>query len=172
MPPDHEQWVTRNLNIAVAFFNYLSSLENITLFLLNLQVQLSTSHPYLEASLKPLPLRPQIRPRYRLFGKRLTRLRASFITGPQIVHFIHDALREEPLITCIKTCCTTIVAPRPPVLEHLTLGCSWRPTNSRLMDLPATFMPWEEEVLLCFPICLQSIELRSMNLGRLLTRLG
>ena len=60
MPPDHEQWATRNLNTAVAFFNYLSSLENITLFCSTFKCSCPPSHPYLEASPKPLPLRSQI----------------------------------------------------------------------------------------------------------------
>ena len=171
MPSDHEQWTTRDLNAAVAFFNCLSSLENMTLFCTIFRYSCSppTHH------LKPLPRLSHLALTSAnavgfLESVLLTAEQASF---PSLKSFtlIHDALGEEPLMTCIKTCCTTIIAKHAPILEHLTFGCAWRTNNSRLMDSPAIFMPWEEDVLSSFPICLQSIELRSMNLRRFLTAL-
>ena len=171
MFPDHEQWTTRDLNAAVAFFNCLSLLENMTLFC----TIFGYSCPTPTRPLKPLPSLSHLALRSAnavgfLASILLASEQASFPSLKSFT-FIHDALGEESLITCIKTCCITIIARHTPVLEHLAFGCAWRPNSSRLIESPATFMPWEEEVLSSFPICLRSIELRNMNLKRFLTTL-
>lgn len=171
MSPDHERWTTRDLNAAVAFFNCLSSLENMTLFctIFGYRCPPPTYHLKPLTRLSHLALTSANAVGF-LESVLLAAKQASFPSLKSFT-FIHDALGEEPLMTCIKTCCTTIIARHTPVLEHLTFGCAWRPNNSRLMDSPATFMPWEEDILSSFPMCLRSIKLRNMNLARFLIAL-
>lgn len=171
MPPDCEQWAIRDLNAAVAFFNCLSFLENMTLF--------CTVFKYMSPSptrpLKPLPrlchLALKSSNAVGLLASVLLAAEQTSFPALKSFTFIHDARGEEQLMACINTCCKTIIAGHTPVLEYLTFGSKWCPPDSRVIDSPAAFMPWGEDVLLSFPICLRSIELRGMNLRWFLTAL-